>query len=29
MNIIHKPWEWTTVTSVGGYSLVIADEDTR
>ena len=29
MNIIHKPWEWTTVTTDGGYSLVKADEETR
>lgn len=30
MEIIHKPWEWTTVTiEGGGYSLVKADEKTR
>ena len=29
MNIIHKPWEWTTEITNGGYSLVKADEATR
>jgi hypothetical protein len=29
MEIIHKPWEWTTVVTDGGYSLVKADEETR
>jgi len=30
MEIIHKPWEWTTViTEGGGYNLVRADEATR
>ena len=30
MEIIHKPWEWTTVIiEGGGYSLVKADEATR
>jgi hypothetical protein len=29
MEIVHKPWEWTTVTTDGGYSLVKADEATR
>ena len=24
MEIIHKPWEWTTETTNGGYSLVKA-----
>ena len=29
MEIIHKPWEWTTETKNGGYSLIKADEATR
>ena len=30
MEIIHKPWEWTTeIIEGGGYSLVKADEETR
>jgi hypothetical protein len=30
MEIIHKPWEWTSViTEGGGYNLVRADEETR
>jgi len=29
MEIIHKPWEWVTITTDGGYSLVKADEETR
>jgi hypothetical protein len=29
MEIIHKPWEWVTVVTDGGYSLVRADEETR
>ena len=29
MEIIHKPWEWVTVTDNGNYSLVKADEETR
>jgi len=29
MEIIHKPWEWVTVTTDSGYSLVKADEETR
>jgi hypothetical protein len=29
MEIIHKPWEWTTVVTDGSYNLVKADEKTR
>jgi len=30
MEIIHKPWEWTTeIIEDGGYNLVKADEKTR
>jgi hypothetical protein len=30
MEIIYKPWEWTSViTEGGGYNLVKADEKTR
>jgi hypothetical protein len=30
MEIIHKPWEWTTeIVEGGGYNLVRADEETR
>ena len=29
MEIIHKPWEWTTEVTNGSYSLVKADKATR
>jgi hypothetical protein len=30
MEIIHKPWEWTTeIVKGGGYNLVKVDEKTR
>ena len=30
MEIVHKPWEWTTeIIKDGGYNLVRADEKTR